>query len=335
MLRLIRHCPIALVFLTTICAPSQGQTIQVGSFTDDAKGGFLNHWDSANVRLILYRDTVDTNIRGVRVIGVDGTNFGLYPQRDLAEAQFLDIWAVAGTPGRGFVLSVVAGYSPPGEKPFHVRPLLLTYTSSGTLEQVWNVKPYHFHQLAVNKEGNVFALGDRDENHPYPLIVEYSSTGQVLREFLNSDTFSDGSKILANGSLYGDSHMFITSDRLFVWSGPSRELLQFSLAGELLSRSSFAGVLDRLALDASAKNTKVRAIAVSMEDGVVAQIQLWPQQVGDHVRTMMVQMPLDGSRADIRPQTAATGVFLDIASSGRLLFLDAQSDGRASEVTVR
>lgn len=316
------------------CLEAQGFRVET---TSDGRGdtGYSTKWDSAQDRLILYRDTSGSAVPAARVFGKDGASVPVYPLRDLTDSWYVDIWSAAATPEGGIVLSAVVGYAPRGGRPVPVKPFLLTYDGAGRLRKAWEVKPYHHHLVAVDREGNVFALGDRDDlAGPYPLLVKYSPDGQVLREFLSSGLFPEGDNVIASGSPNGESQLFARGDELFLWLARSQEFLRFSLAGDLLSRTSLGQALGRVATETGSGRTQVLSVATTHSGEIIAQVTLWPNLKGGAVKFGMLRVPADGSQATLMQPIAsvlAPGRFLGTTAEGKLVFLEQQ--GKAGVIT--
>jgi hypothetical protein len=314
--------------------PSQCQGFRVDPFGLDGKGGYWTKWDSVQQKLLLYRDTDDAAVPGARIFARDGSSIPVYPVRDLDQARYVDVWDVAATPQGGIVLSVIVGYAPRKVKPAKLKSFLLTYDEVGGLKKVWEMDPYHHHLLAADREGNVFALGDSNLKEPYPLLVKYSHTGSVLAEFLPSSTFPEGEKVIANGAATGDSRMFIAGDHLYVWLARPQELLGFSLRGELVTRTSFAQAFSGLATETGKARARVKLLTATEDGRVFAEIQLWPSQASDSVRSVVVRLSPDGSRATLLPVPLDPAWLLGNTAAGKLVFLQPESEGRAGSIVI-
>jgi hypothetical protein len=322
---------LAVTALSVLLCPaySEAQGFRIGS-TTDAGGGYFPHWDSVQDRLILYRDTQASGAPVARIFNSDGTSIPIYPLTDLPGAWHIDVWGVAATPEGGAVLTAIVGFTPPAVKPPQIQSLLLTYDANGKLTKVWNVNPYHHHHLAVDGDGNIFALGDANLEEPYPLIVEYSPTGKVLREFLSSATFPNGDFAIDSNSTNGESGMFIRRNELFVWLASSQELFHFSLTGNLLGRTSLASALSGLSAETGTDHIEVQFLTATEQSEVIAQVHLWPKPPSDASRVVMVSLSADGSKATILRSAPSRGWFLGKTGQGRLVFFEPQAGADAA-----
>lgn len=311
---------------------AKAQGFQIDSLVD-AEGGYFPYWDSVQDRLIMFRDAKASGAPVARIFKPDGTGTPIYPLTDLTGAWHIDVWGVAATPEGGVVLSAIVGYTAPAVTPAQVRRLLLTYDGSGKLTKVWNVSPYHHHLLAIDRSGNIFGLGDANLNQPYPLIVKYSPTGRVLREFLPSSAFPNGDEAAGMDSPNGGPHMFIRNNELFVWIASSQELFRYSLAGDLLSRTSFATALNALAAQTNSDHVYVQFLMPTEQGDISAQVQLWPRKQPNPLRSVMVTMSGDGSKTTMLPAAPDRGWFLGITSQGKSVYFEPEPTGRAAKIS--
>ena len=192
------------------------------------------------------------------------------------------------------------------------------------------MEPYHYLFLAADRDGNVLALGNANLGKPYPLLVKYSPAGKVLREALSSSLFAEGEKVIENGSPNGDSDMFVSGDALFVWLSHPQKLLKFSLAGDLVSRTSLAQAFSRLAAETGNDRTRVKLLSATREGEVTAQVQLWPKRNGHTVHSVMVRLSPNGSQAILLPIAPDPVWFLGSNGQGRLVFLQPEPGGKAA-----
>lgn len=313
------------------CAPvcaSQGFRVDPSTL-DGSGGGYWAKWDSVQDRLILYRDTSDSAQPSVRIFAKDGASTAVYSLRDLSESKYVDIWGVAATPDGGILLATIVGYTPRGLKPARLKSFLLTYDAAGNLKKVWEMEPYHHHLLAVDRDGNVFALGDSDLAEPYFLIIKYSPTGKILREFLPSSLFPEGDKVIDNASLNGDCQMFIKGDVLFVWLPRPQEVFRFSLSGKLLSRTSLAKALSSLVVESATGRATVKALTAETDGDMVAQVQLWPKNASEPVRSELVRLTATGSGATVLPIPFYPIRLLGTTAQGKLVLLQPEAQGKA------
>lgn len=295
--------------------------------------GFHTKWDSAQDRFVIFRDARNSSLPAARVFSKDaGQSIGLYPLRDFPGTQFLDVWDAAVTPGGGAVIAGILGYGVPGVKGIPLKSMLLTYDNAGALKKVWNVEPYHDHLIAVDRDGNIFALGDANEPEPYPMLVKYSPDGKVLAQFLSTSLFTKGAEEIQSGSRNGESEMFIVGDKLFLWLAPTEEVLQYSLDGKLESRIRLNPTLKRLADQTISSRISVRHLTVLENKDFLLDVNFWPLKSAPPIPVSpgLVRISADGDAATILPEPAsAARRLLGTESGHRIVFLEMEPGGKS------
>jgi hypothetical protein len=181
--------------------------------------------------------------------------------------------------------------------------------------------------------GNVFAFGMSDLDEPYPLIVKYSPSGTIEREFLSSADVPEGERATLAGSLIGQPDMFIKGGQLFVWLPLSQDLFRFSLAGDLTSKSSIANVLNGLTTQTNSDRTVVRTLTTGRSGEIFAQVQLWPKQAPDPIRTVTISIALGGSKATMLESPPGFSVFLGRTDQGKMIFYEPQPGWKGGKLS--
>jgi hypothetical protein len=278
-------------------------------------------WDSVEDRLILYRNSSNSSEPALLLVDKSGGTIPVNPLKDLPNAQAVTIWAVAGTPDGGAVISLVARYGPLNVKQVPKKPFLLTYDANGSLRKLWEMYPCEPHYLAVDKSGNIFGLGYRDTDQTaYPLLVKYSPDGEVLGEFLSTKLFSRGEKVVVAGSSTGESRMFIQRDELYIWLAPQQELLRLSLQGDLLSRILLSNALQQVKTEANTSTMRVWGLGVDTSKQIVMQFVAYDEA---KARYGFARISPDGTQAKLVTPFAdgiLPGRFLGTNSEGKLVF---------------
>lgn len=318
----------SLLFVAVLLCAAQfckSQEMQLEK-SNDGHGAYWLKWDSAQDRMIAYRSVDDTSLPSARLYDKDGHSRPIYPLRDLADSRNFNIWDAAATPEGGMVLAGLVGY---GSLHDHsqIKSALLTYGPAGDLRKFWEVSPYEFDLVAVDGQGNVYALGDADLQEPYFLLVKYSPEGKVLHQFLSTSLFTAGDHILSTGGgTKGENRMFIAGNVLFVWFARTQELLRFSLSGELLSRISLAQTISHLATANGRDGIVVRSLAAGEGDQIIAEVVIWNTQAAKTPpKSLLVQLSSDGTSATSLPVNTDRSQFLGRSSTGKLILLEPSS----------
>jgi hypothetical protein len=194
---------------------------------------------------------------------------------------------------------------------------------------MWQVNPYHHHKIAVDRSGNVYALGHRIDARPAKnLIVKYSPKGTVIREFLPVDLLPNGQDtVLLNGRV-GDNHLWIAGERLRLYVAATQELLEFDLDGVLARRLALGNQLVTLAKAAGGTRAQIRMVpSVDEPQAMFAQLAVWNESTGYSFG--VVRLSLDGTAPPRRLEQEADDEPISVpllgTSDGRFLFLDAKA----------
>jgi hypothetical protein len=336
---MVRNIAVVLAWVVVAAGFITSQELKVNIGGDlKTEGGYFRIWDSTESQLLLYRDVRTFGAIGVRVIDQDkNKNVYIYPLKDFSEAKHAYIWDAAATPEGGAVLSAIISYRESAAQPqlFPPKSVLLTYDARGALVKLWDVRPYHHMRVAVDKQGNVYALGARNSDDPsYPMLVKYSPEGKVLREFLPANTYHDGDKVITNPSSMGSNRLFIEGDDLFLWlAGPS-ELWRFSNDGSLRRRVPVRQTLDRvLNRDLLLKGMKILGVGVD-NDQVIFQVLLRFKDSREKTKFAMISVSANGANGHLLgplSDAPSPGEFLGTTAAGRPVFfvLSSSSEGAA------
>jgi hypothetical protein len=250
-------------------------TIDIG---DDlsAGNGYFQIWDRVQNRLIFFRDVKVSSAVGVRLVNPDGTTVAIYPMKDFPTAHQMQLWAVAATPEGGCVIATVVEYGPREVKPVPLRAFLAMYGHTGNLMKLWNSNPYEMHYLAVDRKGNVYAVGEKNSKETnYPMGIVYSPDGNVIKEFFPANAFLNAEQSVNSFSGNGENQMFMDNDRLIFWLAGLQEILRFNLDGQLERTLSFSAALKQVADRAGARKVEVLRVG-PLGNQFVFQARIWP-----------------------------------------------------------
>jgi hypothetical protein len=278
-------------------------------------------------RAIAYRDVNDPNFPALRILSSSGRSVSIFPLKDIPGATYIDVWDVSGAPTGDILVAAILGYGPHNVKPVPIKSLLLTYDATGTLRRVWDVQPYHHHRVAGDAVGNVFALGDGRAGD-YPLLIKYSPTGEILREFLSSGLFSANDSVVDMNSANGEPKLFVKNGRLYVWIAAIRELYTFSLDGALLSSTSLSDGVQHMADETGSSQVRFLELDADSKQEIIAQVQLWPKDHNVPAAVGVVRLKANGSFDSwvASPSRADVHLFMGLTSGDGLAFLDKVRD---------
>lgn len=296
-------------------------------------GGYLFRWDAIHDILIFYRDVTDGAATAVQAYPA-GSQRGtrVSPLLDFAGANAVDIWAVAAGPHGMLVISGVVQYGP-----MNARMYLLTYDAKGVLRKLWEVYPYHHHQIAVDSEGSVYALGHREDRadkpneEDYPLLIKYSPEGDVLWGTAFRKWFPYEREIVITNAATGEHFLGIDGESVILYLATVQELLRFSTKdGSLLARSSLAASLQRLGEGAA--SVQIMCLAPSAKGSLLAQVRLIAAQ-GSAGKTTFAMAEGDSEGKRWRTIASPTpipwpGIFLGTEHSGKCVYVSKDLHGR-------
>jgi hypothetical protein len=291
----------------------------------------LYKWDPVHAQLILYRDVTDPAFPAARAYDSRfRARAPIYPLKDFPGAIAADLWSVAAGPGGATVVSAVIQYGGLNNK-----SLLLTYDAHGSLRKLWDVRPYHHHQVAADREGNVYAFGHRDDrgeerNEPdYPLLVKYSPSGNVVWESLPRSAFPYDVEILVTNAETLEHSFVITRDSLVLFVSTTKELLKVDLRdGRINDRSQMSPILNRLAAEAGLAFGKIICLGIAANGDLIAQLRLEPKSPNKPPGFVMAQISRSGSsytRLGDVLSIPSMGAFLGLDSEGKCLFLKSRN----------
>lgn len=327
-------CLVAVASLCSIAFCQEGVPLRA-PFPGKMKAAFK--WDSAQGALIFYRDVTDPNQASV-------VNYGAASQpqatlsllKDFPDASEADVWDVAGAPGGGIVLAAVLRYGATDSYTLAKSELmLLTYDRYGKLTKAWNTYPFHVHKIVVDNEGDVYAFGERIDRPDkmgqadYPIFIEYSPRGKVLRDLLNRSAFPMDSFVVEAGPNTGDNQLLLVNDSPLLYVGTTQELFRFGDDGAISERIKLHPLFQQIAAQTGMSNVQIVRFGIS--DGqLVAQLRLRNTDSTGRVAAQQVVM----ARLDIRDPSHfawdqmgqltpafSPGAFLGLGSQGRLMFM--------------
>lgn len=298
--------------------------------------GYQMKWDPLLERIIAFHEdlrapTDDPNQPAVRVASSSGKVLSIYPLRDLPGATYIDISDVAGAPNGDIIVAAILGYAPRNARPIPVKEFLLTYDQGGTLREVWDQYPYDFERVAVDSSGDVFALGDANFKDPYPLLIKYSPSGDIVGKYLSSGLFPQKDMVMALNNRNGEPRLFVKNDRLYVWIAATLQLFAYSLDGNLLSVTSLSQGAHTIADLSGASWVRFFNLGVDSSQAIVCEVGLALKDPSDPSGKKwkgggaVVRLNPDGSFDKwILPVTSGHGrrPFLGLSKTDKPLFVD-------------
>lgn len=325
--------PLALV----VSAVAQVEVIE-SPFPIEPKAA-LYKWDSVHNQLIFYRDVNDVATPAVRAYagGVQAGN-SVYPLKDFPGAIGVDLWSVAAAPGGGLVLSAVVQYGGTNTKAY-----VLTYDSAGSLRRLWAIYPYHHHQVAVDRDGSVYAFGHREDrgeggDEPdYPLLIKYSPAGEVVWETLSRGTFPHDTEIVVTNAQTLEHWFSVVGDSVVLYVSTTRELIQTDAkSGRLLSRRALAPLMDQIASSAGMDSAWLFSMVPTAKGSLLVQFRVSTNRSANpKIGFVTGLLSIDTSswkQMNVQVSASSLRRLIGISRDARPMFLKPASDGQENLV---
>ena len=234
MLRLARVFSLLLGIATVLCsAPSEAQSVDLG----------WTHWDSSNQ--VLFSEPQGNGLVFRAYPGRLSQNIDIF--KNFAGLQRVYIESVTAGPDGSVLISAVLSMR--DQEP---KALILTYSDSGELLSRWEPTQQSPDLIRYASDDDaLFVLGDSDLPEDvvnYPLLVEYSRDGRILKKLIPASTIQDGGDSLSPSSTNGELALRVTKDRIYLYAPRNREVLICDRSGQVLTSRSISAAVDRLSL---------------------------------------------------------------------------------------
>jgi hypothetical protein len=253
-------------------ASDSGITRGIGYF-----GTWTRRWDAAQGVLFVGKHFRLQKGMPLRSYNADGTQRGagidLY--KDFPGLQHPNIDDFAAGPNGTTIIAVELMFGPR-----EGRYAILTYDSDGKLLSEFSPTPYTANAIAADDEGNVYLLGDNDDEGddgpPYPLLIKYDSSGNVIWSAIKSNVFKSGSDAIEDLFERDQepvaSSVALLDGKLFIYAPSEKELLVCSGDGKILRRVSLQEVAATIARADRAHFAKVADVAYVDRNHVVLSV---------------------------------------------------------------
>jgi hypothetical protein len=162
-----------------------------------------------------------------------------------------------------------------------VRDLILTYDSAGQLVKSWDPAPQYIEAVAYSEDDDtIFVLGGR--NLPpgpyapnYPLLVEYSRDGRVLKTMVPGSTLKDFNGSFHTGSEVGQPLLKVTKDHLYLYAPVNREVVMCDRDGIVLAYRNFSDAIEKISMDDGYLLVQVHQMDFADNGDLVLERLLW------------------------------------------------------------
>lgn len=280
----------------------------------------LSQWDTTNQVLFvgygglhpgsLIRGYVDTRQRGAAI-----DVFKDFPRLQEAIIDGL----TAGPDGTSLIAAVLNF----GDR--KIRRVVLTYDSAGHLLRSWDPAPQYAEAIVYTQEDDaVFVLGDRDvpdgpSAPDYPLLVEYSREGQVLKGLVPAHTLKDRADSFDQGGKIGQPALRVTKDRIYFYAPANREAVTCDRNGVVLAYRNIGELVDKISVQDGYHLIQIHNVDFSADGNIVLELLLGdPRGYALDVFRINIET---GEAVPVHKAFNGTGLFFMGVKDGHYLYL--------------
>lgn len=205
-------------------------------------------WDSTNQVLFFTSSTPGSVVRAYVDSHQRGADIDIF--KDFPGLQ--EVYADSITAGPNGSTLIYATLEFGGR---NVRDLILTYDSAGQLVKTWDPSPQYIEAIAYSKDDDaVFVLGGR--NLPpgpyapnYPLLVEYSRDGRVLKTMAPVGILKEREYSFNLGGQNGQPLLRVTKDNIYFHASTNHEVVMCDRDGVVLAYRNFSDAIEKISTE--------------------------------------------------------------------------------------
>ena len=314
LLRLHRLFPLLLLAMAaTICVPRSSAQALVPTG--------LPVWDSTNQVLFFGYGAgpPDRSVRGYVDARQRGADIDISKEFPGLQAVVVD--GLTAGPDDTTMIATILEYE--GR---HVRRAILTYSSRGRLLRAWDPAPQSAEAIAYSKDDDaVFVLGDRDipdgPNAPnYPLLVEYSREGQVLKSMVPANTLQDRGDSFWQGGEIGQPVLRVTRDRIYFYAPTNREVVACDRNGVVLAYRSISDIVEKISTRDGNHLVQIHQVDFSDDGNIVLEL-LVSDNRGYALEVFRINIKT-GEAVSVHKAFNGTGLFFIGVKDGQYLYIE-------------
>lgn len=232
----------------------------------------LSHWDPTNQVLFFGDGSPGRVVRAYadgHQRGADIDIFKDFPGIQDCYAESL----TAGPDGTAFIAAILNFGTNS-----NIRETILTYDSSGKLLKSWDPAPQYVEAIAYSKDDDaVFVLGERNlPNGPYapnyPLLVEYSRDGSVLKVMIPAGALKDGGDSFHQGGQFGETVLRVTKNQVYFYAPTNREAVVTDRNGVVLADRSISDIIEKISVEDGYHLVQIHALDFSDDGDIVLEL---------------------------------------------------------------
>jgi hypothetical protein len=156
---------------------------------------------------------------------------------------------------------------------------ILTYDSEGKLLSVFDTNPYAAEAIAEDDQADIFMLGRRIDERagdpPYPLLVKYDSSGNIIGNAIESNVFKRGSDAIEDfgqGDELVGASVTLLDGNLFIYEPSEKEVLVCSADGKILRRANLEDIIAKIVRSDKVHHAKIAEVSFVDKDHVVLDV---------------------------------------------------------------
>ena len=211
----------------------------------------------------------------------------------------------------------------------HTRRAILTYDSSGRLLRTWDPAPQYADAIAYSKDDDaIFVLGDRDvpdgPNVPnYPLVVEYSREGLVLKDMVPADILKNRGDPFLQGGEIGQPALRVTKDRIYFYAPTNREVVVCDRNGVVLAHRSISDIVQQISTKDGFHLVQIHQIDFGDDGNIVLELLL-DNDRGYKLEVFRINIKT-GEAVLVHKAFNGTGLIFIGVKDGQCLYMDGRT----------
>ena len=216
----------------------------------------------------------------------------------------------------------------------NVRDLILTYDSAGRLVKSWGPAPQYIEAAAYSKDDDaIFVLGGR--NLPpgpyapnYPLLVEYSRDGRVLKTMTPVGLLRDREYSFNMRGQNGQPLLKVTKDHIYIYASTNHEVVMCDRDGVVLAYRNFSDAIEKISTEDGYHLVQTHQVDFAENGDLVFELLL---NNDDHNEYLMEVVRLDiktGEAVSVHKESNTGRLWFVGMKAGQYLYLEHLQGGQ-------
>ena len=272
-------------------------------------------WDSTNQVLFFSSSSPGSVVRAYVDLQQRGADIDIFKDFPGLQEAYVDN-VTAGPDGSTLIAAALTFGN------HNIRELVLTYDSSGELVKTWDPTPQYAEAIAYSKDDDaLFVLGDRDlpagpYAPNYPLLIEYTRDGRVLKIMVPAATLQDSQSSFHNSAGVGQPLLRVTKDRIYLYAPTNREVVMCDLDGVVLAYRNFRDAIKKISAEDGYHLVQAHQMDFTEAGDLVVELLLWNDDRNDYLMEVVRLSIKTGEAVSVHKSL----------NSGRLWFIGMKDD---------